>query len=101
MEQKINNILKAIETIVTAIQNEFEELHPNVDKIQANAHTIRILVAEIYDIANSANESVSTISCFFFGEKMTLREISIILADFANMCNELYMESLKESLKCY
>ena len=99
--QAINNLLKAIETTITAIQNEVEVPQPNVDKIQANAHIIRILMAEVYDIANSTGESVSTITCSFFGEKMKLNEISMVLADFVNMCNDFYMESLKESIKCY
>lgn len=99
--QKINNLLKAIETKITAIQKEVEVPQPNVDKIQAEAHIIRILMAEVYDIANSTGESVRTISCSFFGEKMKLNEISMILADFVNMCHDFYMESLKDSLKCY
>lgn len=99
--QKINNLLKAIETKITAIQSEVEVPQPNVDKIQADAHTIRILMAEVYDIVNSTGESVSTITCSFFGENMKLSEISMLLADFVNMCHDFYMESLKDSLKCY
>lgn len=99
--QKINNLLKAVETRVTAIQNEVDALHPNVDKIQADAHIIRILMADVLDIANSDSESVGSSSFIFFGENMKLKEISMILAEFVNMCNDLYMESLKESLKCY
>lgn len=98
---KINSLLKAIETKVTAIQNETEALRPSVDKIQADAHVIRILMADIFDLANSASESVSATSFVFFGENMKLREIAMIQAEFVNMCNDLYMESLKESLKCY
>ena len=99
--QKITNLLKAIETRVTAIQNEADALNPSVDRIQADAHIIRILMADVFDIANSASEPVYTISFIFFGENMKLKEISMILADLVNMCNDLYMESLKESLKCY
>ena len=98
---KINSLLKAIETKVTAIQNETEASHPSVDKIQADAHVIRILMADIFDLSNSASESVSATSFVFFGENMKLREIAMIQAEFVNMCNDLYMESLKESLKCY
>lgn len=98
---KINSLLKAIETKVTAIQNETEASHPSVDKIQADAHVIRTLMADIFDLANSASESVSATSFVFFGENMKLREIAMIQAEFVNMCNGLYMESLKESLKCY
>lgn len=99
--QKINNLLKAVETRVTAIQNEANALHPNVDKIQADAHIVRILMADVLDIANSASEPVGTTSFLFFGENIKIKEISMILAEFVNMCNDLYMESLKESLKCY
>ena len=99
--QKINALLKSVETKVTSIQNEAEALHPNVDKIKADAHIICILMEEVCEIADSTGDSVSSISYFFFGEQMKLREISMILAEFVKMCNDLYMESLKESLKCY
>lgn len=99
--QKINNLLKAIETKLTAIQNEVDALNPSVDRIQADAHLIRILMADVFDIANSASEPVDATSFIFFGENMKLKEISMILAEFVNMCDDLYMESLKESLKCY
>jgi hypothetical protein len=58
-------------------------------------------MGEVCDIANSARGCVDYVSYSLFGEKMTLREIEIILAEFVKMCNDLYMESLKESLKCY
>lgn len=98
---KINSLLKAIETKVTAIQYETEASYPSVDKIQADAHIIRILMSDIFDVANSASESVSATSFVFFGENIKLKEIAMILAEFVTMCNDLYMESLKESLKCY
>lgn len=99
--KKINDLLKLVETRVTSVQNEAEALHPSVEKIKAEAHIICMLMGEVCDIADSAGESVNSISYFFFGEKMKLREISMIMAEFVKMCNDLYMESLKESLKCY
>ena len=99
--QKINALLKSVEIKIASIQNEAEALHPNVDKIKAEAQIICILMEEVCEIADSTGGSVSSISFFFFGERVKLREISMILAEFVKMCNDLYMESLKESLKCY
>lgn len=99
--QKINTLLKSVETKISSIQKEVDTLHPNADKIKAEAHIICILMGEVCEIAESTGESVNSISYFFFGEKLKLREISMMTAEFVKMCNEFYMESLKESLKCF
>lgn len=98
---KINNLLKMAETNATSIINEADAQYPNVDKIKANADVICILMGEACDIANSAGEEVNNTSYSFYGEKRSFREITMMLAELVKMCNDLYMESFKESLKCY
>lgn len=87
--QRINALLKTIETKVTAIQNEAGLLHPNADRIHDDTRTICVLMSEICEIAESHGESVSSISYFFFNRKTNLMEISDFLSELVDRCERI------------
>lgn len=87
--QRINALLKTIETKVTAIQNEAGLLHPNADRIHDDTRTICVLMSEICEIAESHGESVSSISYFFFNRKTNLMEISDFLSELVDRCDRI------------
>ncbi len=87
---KINTLLKQIEPKVNAIQYEAESPYPNRDRIRIEAGTISVLMSEIMDIAGSSGNSVLLAPYYFFGRKMSLMEISSMLAHLVEMSEKLY-----------
>ena len=87
--QRINALLKTIETKVISIQKEAGSLHPSADKIHVDARTICVLMNEICEIAESHGESVGSISYFFLNRKTNLMEISNFLSDLVDRCDRI------------
>lgn len=82
---KINTLLKQIEPKVNAIQYEAESPYPNRDRIRVEAGTISVLMSEVMDIAGKSSNSVLLAPYYFFGRKMTLMQISNVLAQLVEM----------------
>lgn len=82
---KINTLLKQIEPKVNAIQYECESPYPNRNRIRVEAGTISVLMSEIMDIAGSSGNSVLLAPYYFFGRKMSLMQISAVLAQLVEM----------------
>ena len=86
---KINTLLKQIEPKVNAIQYEAESPYPNRNRIQVEAGTISVLMSEIMDIAGASGNSVLLAPYYFFGRKMSLMQISAVLAQLVEMSENL------------
>jgi len=82
---KINTLLKQIEPKVNAIQYEVESPYPNRNRIRVEAGTISVLMSEIMDIAGASGNSVLLAPYYFFGRKMSLMQISAVLAQLVEM----------------
>ena len=82
---KINTLLKQIEPKVNAIQYEAESPYPNRNRIRVEAGTISVLMSEIMDIAGASGNSVLLAPYYFFGRKMSLMQISAVLAQLVEM----------------
>jgi hypothetical protein len=82
---KINILLKQIEPKVNAIQYEVESPYPNRNRIRVEAGTISVLMSEIMDIAGASGRSVLLAPYYFFGRKMSLMQISAVLAQLVEM----------------
>ncbi len=86
---KINTLLKQIEPKVNAIQYEAESPYPNRNRIRVEAGTISVLMSEIMDIAGASGNSVLLAPYYFFGRKMSLMQISAVLAQLVEMSENL------------
>ena len=82
---KINILLKQIEPKVNAIQYEVESPYPNRNRIRVEAGTISVLMSEIMDIAGASGRSVLLAPYYCFGRKMSLMQISAVLAQLVEM----------------
>ena len=82
---KINTLLKQIEPKVNAIEYEAQSPYPNRNRIKIEAGTISVLMSEIMDIAGSSGNSVLLAPYYFFGRKMSLMQISAVLAQLVEM----------------
>lgn len=86
---KINTLLKQIEPKVNAIEYETTSPYPNRNRIRVEAGTISVLMNEIMDIAGASGNSVRLAPYYFFGRKMSLMQISAVLAQLIEMCENL------------
>lgn len=86
---KINTLLKQIEPKVNAIEYEAQSPYPNRNRIKIEAGTISVLMSEIMDIAGSSGNSVLLAPYYFFGRKMSLMQISAVLAQLVEMSERL------------
>lgn len=86
---KINTLLKQIEPKVKAIEYEAQSPYPNRDRMRVEAGTISVLMSEIMDIAGSSGNSVILAPYYFFGRKMSLMQISAILAQLVEMSENI------------
>jgi len=82
---KINTLLKQIEPKVSAIEYEAQSPYPNRNRIRVEAGTISVLMSEIMDIAGASGNSVLLAPYYFFGRKMSLMQISAVLAQLVEM----------------
>lgn len=82
---KINTLLKQIEPKVNAIEYEAQSPYPNRNRIRVEAGTISVLMSEIMDIAGASGNSVLLAPYYFFGRKMSLMQISGVLAQLVEM----------------
>ena len=82
---KINTLLKQIEPKVNAIEYEAQSPYPNRNRIRVEAGTISVLMSEIMDIAGASGNSVLLAPYYFFGRKMSLMQISAVLAQLVEM----------------
>ena len=86
---KINTLLKQIEPKVNAIQYEAESPYPNRNRMRVEAGTISVLMSEIMDIAGSSGNSVLLAPYYFFGRKMSLMQISAVLAHLVEITENI------------
>lgn len=86
---KINVLLKQIEPKVNAIEYEAQSPYPNRNRIRVEAGTISVLMSEIMDIAGASGNSVLLAPYYFFGRKMSLMQISAVLAQLVEMSENL------------
>lgn len=86
---KINTLLKQIEPKVNAIEYEAQSPYPNRNRIRVEAGTISVLMSEIMDIAGASGNSVLLAPYYFFGKKMSLMQISAVLAQLVEMSENL------------
>lgn len=86
---KINTLLKQIEPKVNAIEYEAQSPYPNRNRIRVEAGTISVLMSEIMDIAGASGNSVLLAPYYFFGRKMSLMQISAVLAQLVEMSENL------------
>ena len=86
---KINVLLKQIEPKVNAIEYEAQSPYPNKNRIRVEAGTISVLMSEIMDIAGASGNSVLLAPYYFFGRKMSLMQISAVLAQLVEMSESL------------
>lgn len=86
---KINVLLKQIEPKVNAIEYEAQSPYPNKNRIRVEAGTISVLMSEIMDIAGASGNSVLLAPYYFFGRKMSLMQISAVLAQLVEMSENL------------
>mgnify|MGYP006916137497 CR=1 FL=1 len=86
---KINTLLKQIEPKVSAIEYEAQSSYPNRNRIRVEAGTISVLMSEIMDIAGASGNSVLLAPYYFFGRKMSLMQISAVLAQLVEMSENL------------
>lgn len=86
---KINTLLKQIEPKVNAIEYEAQSPYPNRNRIRVEAGTISVLMSEIMDIAGASGNSVLLAPYYFFGRKMSLMQISAVLARLVEMSESL------------
>ncbi len=86
---KINTLLKQIEPKVNAIEYEAQSPYPNRNRIRVEAGTISVLMSEIMDIAGASGNSVLLAPYYFFGRKMSLMQISSVLAQLVQMSENL------------
>lgn len=86
---RINNLLKSIEPKVNAIQYEAASPYPNINRIRVECGSIAVLMSEITDIMQSASNSVMLAPYYFFGRKMSIFEISSVLAGLLDACDKL------------
>lgn len=86
---KINTLLKQIEPKVNAIEYETQSPYPNRNRIRVEAGTISVLMSEIMNIAGASGNSVLLAPYYFFGRKMSLMQISAVLAQLVEMSENL------------
>lgn len=86
---KINTLLKQIEPKVNAIEYETQSPYPNRNRIRVEAGTISVLMSEIMNIAGASGNSVLLAPYYFFGRKMSLMQISSVLAQLVEMSENL------------
>lgn len=86
---KINTLLKQIEPKVNAIEYEAQSPYPNRNRIHVEAGSISVLMSEIMDIAGASGNSVLLAPYYFFGRKMSLVQISAVLAQLVEMSENL------------
>lgn len=86
---KINTLLKQIEPKVNAIEYEAQSAYPNRYRIREEAGSISVLMSEIMDIAGASGNSVILAPYYFFGRKMSLMQISSVLAQLVEMSENL------------
>ena len=86
---KINVLLKQIEPKVNAIEYEAQSPYPNRNRLRVEAGTISVLMSEIMDIAGASGNSVLLAPYYFFGRKMSLMQISAVLAQLVEMSESL------------
>jgi len=86
---KINTLLKQIEPKVNAIEYEAQSPYPNRNRIRVEAGTISVLMSEIMDIAGASGNSVLLAPYYFFGRKMSLMQISAVLAQLVEMSENI------------
>ena len=86
---KINTLLKQIEPKVNAIEYETQSPFPNRNRIRVEAGTISVLMDEIVNIADSSGRSVQLAPYYFFGRKLSLMDISSILARLIAMTENM------------
>ncbi len=86
---KINTLLKQIEPKVNAIEYDAQSPYPNRNRIRVEAGTISVLMSEIMDIARNSGNSVLLAPYYFFGKKMSLMQISAVLAQLVEMSENI------------
>lgn len=87
---KINTLLKQIEPKIDAIYYEARNPYPNPNRIRVEAGSIVVLMSEIADIADSAGNSVKLTHYYLKGQRLTLPQISQVLAAFIAECEKCY-----------
>lgn len=85
---KINTLLKQIDQKIDAIYYEARSPYPNSNRVRVEAGTIVVLMSEIADIADNAGNSVKLTHYYLKGQRLTLMEISQVLAAFIAECEK-------------
>lgn len=88
---KINTLLKQIEPKINAIEYEARSPYPNRNRIKVELTTIAVLMNEVMEIADASGNSVRLAPYYLFGKKFTLMQISVVLAEFVELCEARYL----------
>lgn len=86
---KINVLLKQIEPKVESIYHETQSYSPNQNRIKMECQGIGVLMNDIIDIADRSENSVKLAPYYLFGRKMDLVQISSVLIEVIEQCNQL------------
>lgn len=86
---KINVLLKQIEPKVDSIQYESQSYSPNLSRIKMESRSIAVLMSDVVDIADRSGNSVKLAPYYLFGRKMSLFQISSVLAALIEQCEQL------------
>ena len=86
---KINDLLKQIEPKDEYIYHETQSYSPNLNKIKIECRAIGVLMSDIIDIADRSGNSVKLAPYYLFGRKMDLVQISSVLIEVIEQCEQL------------
>ena len=86
---KINVLLKQLEPKVEYIYHETQSYSPNLNKIKIECRAIGVLMSDIIDIADRSGNSVKLAPYYLFGRKMDLVQISSVLIEVIEQCEQL------------